>query len=122
MKTHCFLALKTVVDQLQGELTPGSRRRLQSYVLQQLPLAGLSKEQYQGIEHWLKGGIASTIGDLPTEVAGAVLHYFEVGLNEYLGPDNAAAALQTSFANAAQRLAGIGVDPYALLTKPTTPI
>jgi hypothetical protein len=115
MKTQCFLALKTVVDQLQGELTPGNRRRLQKYVLAQLPLAGLSAEQFQAIEHWLKGGIASRVNDLGIDAAGAVLHYFEVGLNEYLGPDAATLALEASFANATQRLAGIGINPRFLL-------
>lgn len=115
MNAHCFLALKTVVDQLQSELTPGTRRRLQSYVLQQLPLAGMNDEQFNKIEHWMKGGIASTIGNLPRDVAGAVLHYFEVGLNEYLGPEGANSALQRSFANATQRLSGVGINPADLL-------
>lgn len=115
MQTQCFLALKTVVDQLQGELTPGMRQRLQGYVLQHLPLAGLNDEHYRKIEHWLKGGIASSIGNLPVDVAGAVLHYFEVGMNEYLGPHNAAELLRRSFDNARQRLHAVNIDPYALL-------
>jgi hypothetical protein len=115
MKNSCFLALKTVVDQLQSELTPGNRRRLQQYVLDHLPAAGLSADQFQAIEHWLKGGIASRVSDLDPAAAGAVLHYCEVGLNEYLGPDAASLALEASFANATQRLAGIGVNPRMLL-------
>ena len=110
-----FLALKTVVDQLQAELTPGIRQRLQTYVLEHLPSAGLSAEHHQKIEHWLKGGIASTIGNLPADVAGAVLHYFEVGLNEYLGPEAAPQTLQRSFERARQRLAAVNIDPFALL-------
>lgn len=122
MNTQCFLALKTVVDQLQSELTPGTRRRLQSYVLQHLPLAGLGEEQFQKLEHWLKGGIASSIGNLPIEVAGAVLHYFEVGLHEYLGPQASGEILQRSFDNARQRLANIGIDPLELLMPATKPM
>jgi hypothetical protein len=119
MSTQCFLALKTVVDQLQGELTPGIRRRLQTYVLQNLPLAGLGDDQFHKLEHWLKGGIASSIGNLPADTAGAVLHYFEVGLNEYLGPQAASDLLQRSFGNAQQRLANVGINPVELLI-PTT--
>lgn len=116
VQNHYFLALKTVVDQLQAELTPGTRQRLQSYVLQHLPLAGLSAEHHQKIEHWLKGGIASTIGNLPSDVAGAVLHYVEVGLNEYLGPEAAPQMLQRCFERARQRLSAVNIDPFALLT------
>lgn len=116
MNNDCFLALKTVIDQLQAELTPGIRRRLQGYVLQQLPLAGLDDEQFQKIEHWLKGGIASTIGNLPVDVAGAVLHYFEVGLNEYAGPESASKMLNNSFNKATERLANSGINPADLLS------
>lgn len=118
MNNHCFLALKTVIDQLQAELTPGIRRRLQGYVLQQLPLAGLNDEQFQKIEHWLKGGIASTIGNLSVDVAGAVLHYFEVGLHEYLGPEAASTMLKGSFSKATDRLASAGINPADLLAHP----
>jgi hypothetical protein len=84
-------------------------------VLEHLPLAGLSEEQYQNIERWLKGGIASSMGDLTQDVAGAVLHYYEVGLHEYLGPELGGATLQRSFTHARQRLANVGIDPIAVL-------
>ena len=115
MQNPYFLALKTVIDQLQAELTPGNRQRLQMYVLQNLPAAGISDEHFLRIEHWLKGGIASTMGDFPPDVAGAVLHYAEVGLNEYLGPAIASELLQRCFARAHQRLSAVGIDPFALL-------